>query len=325
MYQQPNGDYERRPKRSPLLFVLIAMLAVILILACVVFSLVLPMFQHEDVAQPTIFVEEEPAQEPGETVVMTAEMMHAEESVQALVASYGEQVAVSVQPLDDMMGFAINGDEQFVSASMIKLSILATYMHEVDEGSLNPQSSYQLKSSDFVGGAGVVAGSGAGTSITYATLAKDMIMYSDNTATNILIDTMGKDQINAHVQELGLEGTQLNRRMMRQDEGSENLITANDCAWLLREIARGSLASPEMCSYAEEYLLAQTDTEGIAEGLPSSVDFGHKTGSLSTVRHDGGIVYAPYPYVLVVLTSLDESTANALMARISAAVYENLE
>lgn len=79
-----------------------------------------------------------------------------------------------------------------------------------------------------------------------------------------------------------------------------------------------------MCAIAESYLLEQSDPEGLAQGLPANVPFGHKTGSLSSVRHDGGIVYGENPYVVVVLTSLDGGTANALMSNISRAAYAAL-
>lgn len=319
----PNGQ---APKRTALIVILAVLIVVVLALAGLAFSLGLFTHGQDQVSQPTVIVEEDRGEPDNQLYeVMTAEMMAAEQAVQGLVAPYGESVAVSVLPLDGTAGFSINGDEQFVSASMIKLPILATYMKAVYEGTVDPQDSYTLKSSDVVGGAGIVQNSSAGTSFTYDALARDMIMYSDNTATNIIIDTLGMNEINGFIQALGFDQTKLNRKMMHMEDGKENQITANDCAWILREIACGTLISSETCKFAEEYLLAQDDNEGLAEGLPSSVGFGHKTGSLTTVRHDGGIVYAPNPYVIVVLTSLEESTANQLMASISATVYENLE
>lgn len=328
MNQQMNEPNMAKSKRSPLIYVLIAMLVVLAVLVSVVVALIVPSCQKEEVEQPTIIVEseEEPeeAVEESTTMVMTAEMMEAEQAVQEIVAPYGESVAVSVEPIDDTLGFSINGDEQFIAASMIKLPVLAMYMKSVDEGIIESDATYALESNDIVGGAGVVGGYAPGTPIPYETLAKYMIMYSDNTATNILIDSMGKETINANNRDLGLENTKLNRRMMRMNEGSENQITANDCAWILREIAQGELVSVETSATAQEFLLAQDDKLGLIEGLPAEVRFGHKTGSLSTVRHDGGIVYALDPYVIVVLTSLDEGEANDLMSRISATVYEHL-
>lgn len=261
----------------------------------------------------------------GSAVAMTPQMEAARDAAEELLVDYGDDVALCVMPVDGGEGFSINGDEPFVSASMIKLAVLGRYMQAVDLGDLVPSDEYALRSDDFVGGAGVVAGNAPGTPFTYEHLAQCMIAYSDNTATNILMDTLGIDSINAYVSEQGLEGTQVNRRMMRVDEGVENIVTANDCAQLLLLIAQGSLASEDSCSKAQAWLLAQKDDQGLIRGLPSSVGFGHKTGSLATVRHDGGIVYAAEPYVIVMLTSIEESRANVLMEKVSRAVYEALE
>lgn len=260
-----------------------------------------------------------------EVVSMSEQMKAAEIAVRNIITPYGESVAVAVMPLDGTGGgFSINGDKAFTAASMIKLLVLAEYMREVDASDLDPADVYVLQTSDIVGGSGVVQEQSPGTPYAYAELARYMIKYSDNTATNILIDTMGKDLINLRSDDLGLTNTELRRRMMRVNEGEENYISANDAATLLCEIARHTLASEEICAIAESYLLEQSDPEGLAQGLPANVLFGHKTGSLSSVRHDGGIVYGENPYVVVVLTSLDEGTANALMSNISRAAYAAL-
>lgn len=259
------------------------------------------------------------------TTAMTPEMQEAEREVSALVAPYAESVAVAVVSLGEGGGFSINGDERFVSASMIKLLILAEYMQQVDAGMLDPDGIHVLDESDMVGGAGVVAGSSSGATFTYDELACHMIKYSDNTAANILIDTLGMEAINHRASALGLAQTELQRKMMHFDGDAENYISANDAAALLCGIAQHGLASDSTSEVAESYLLEQADSEGLVAGLPSSVRFGHKTGALDSVRHDGGIVYGESPYVIVVLTSLDEAKANSLMEEISRMVYEALE
>lgn len=271
--------------------------------------------------EPEETVEEEVSAGP----VMSPQMQQAQQAVESIVASRGDAVAVCVLPVDGGAGFSINGSESFVSASMIKLAILAKYMHEVDAGAIGPADQYTLKSSDIVGGSGIVQNSSPGTAFTYDRLAEDMIKYSDNTATNILLDTLGMDAVNSYARGLGLSGTKVNRLMMHTESGLENYVTADECAQVLLGIAQGTLASREACNKAEAWLLAQDDRAGLIQGLPSGVGFGHKTGSLATVRHDGGIVYGEDPYVIVVLTRLDESTANSLMAEVSRAVYGALE
>lgn len=246
----------------------------------------------------------------------------AQAEVEELVDGYGEGVAVAVLPLDGGEGFAVNGDERFVSASMIKLLILAEFMDEVDAGLIDLDDTYVRDANDVVGGTGVIQGEAAGTVYTFDDLARHMIMYSDNTATNVLIDTMGMEAINNKAAELGLQATDLQRKMMQLDTGVENHISANDAALILRGIANHTLASAELCERAEGYLLKQTDSEGLAEGLPDGIAFGHKTGSLDAIRHDGGIVYSDDPYVVVVLANIGAGEANALMERVSSTVYQ---
>lgn len=327
-----NDDLEQPGKRSPLVYVLVVLVVVFVALLCALAYVASPLYDHDSaqLQQPTEIANIENNQEidagtETQSPSMSAQMQAARSDVEGLVASYGDSVAVAVLPLDGSAGFSINGEEPFVSASMIKLPILATYLQQLSEGTIDGNDSYTLKSSDIVGGTGVLQNSSPGASFTYDALAKNMIKHSDNTATNILINILGMDAINAQAQQLGLDGTSLNRIMMDLDSGLENYITADDCALILRKIAEGSLASAEASGIAEGYLLAQEDNLGLAQGLPSEIGFGHKTGSLDSVRHDGGIVYAENPYVIVVLTSLDSSTANSLMASISKKVYADLE
>ena len=248
-------------------------------------------------------------------------MGEAQTAVQDLIAPYGTAVSVHVAPLDGSQGFSLNGNRRFVSASVIKLLILAEFMDEVDAGVRSLDSTYTLSEDDIVGGTGILQNNAPGSTYTYDELARYMIAYSDNTAANILIDSMGMSKINEKAAELGLGATQLQRKMMDLDSGVENYISADDAEKILFGIANHTIASDAMCTKAESYLQAQTDSEGLAQGIPASVPFGHKTGSLDSVRHDTGIVYAKNCYVIVVLTSLDASTANGLMAQISDAVY----
>lgn len=242
-----------------------------------------------------------------------------------LVEDYGDKVAVTVVSVDGEDCIAINGDEKYVSASMIKLLILAEFIDEVDSGAISLDDAYTTKVSDIVAGTGVIQNDPVGTTYSYDDLARLMVASSDNVATNILIDAMGFDAINAKAQELGLEKTELDRKMMQLDSGIENYISANDAASILRGIARGELGSKKLCKKAKGYLLQQSDSEGLAQGLPAEVSFAHKTGSLDSKRHDGGIVYADSPYVVVVLSDIGADRANQLMGEISATVYQQLE
>lgn len=239
--------------------------------------------------------------------------------------SYGEKVAVAVASVNGDNTIAINGDKQFVSASMIKLLVLAEFIDEVDTGKISLSDVYSSEKADIVGGTGVIQNEPVGTKYTYDDLARHMIMYSDNTATNVLIDIMGMSTINAKAEELGLENTKLNRKMMDLHSEVENYISANDAAKVLAGIAAGELGSKRMRKKAMGYLRKQTDNAGLAQGLPDDVVFAHKTGSLNSIRHDGGIVECRSPYVIVVLTKIGAQPANNLMKSIASTTYQLLE
>ncbi len=181
---------------------------------------------------------------------------------------------------------------------------------------------YYLDSSDCVGGTGEINALPTGTSLSYSELAKAMIAYSDNTATNVLIDSLGMDVINKEAESLGLNGTKLQRLMMDFDSKTENYICAKDAATILRGFTDGTIGDEDTSALAIDFLKSQVDNDALTQGLPDGIEFAHKTGSLNGARHDGGIVYASEPYILVVLTTLESPTANQLMCDLSKAIYE---
>ena len=267
---------------------------------------------------------EEEASELQVSPAVITNMSAAQAAVENIVSGYGENVAVSVRMLDGSGNFDINGDESMQSASMIKLLVLAEYLDELDVGAICADDTYELAYSDVVGGSGTMQGDPVGTEYTLDEVARRMVAASDNVGTNVLIERMGVEQIQAKADELGLAGTQIAHKLMiGANDGKWNMISANDAARILTRVAGGTLASADSCARAEEYLLEQEDGEGLAQGLPDGVAFGHKTGTVDNIRHDGGIVYAEHPYVICVLTkNVGYDTANTLMAQISAVVYE---
>lgn len=230
---------------------------------------------------------------------------------------------------DRIAGFSVNGDTSLVAASMIKLAVLAEFLDEVERGDIAMEEPYTVQAEDIVGGTGSVQSAGAGSTFTFGELARLMICESDNVAANVLIDRMGMDAVNARLEELGLENTQLVRRLMDETamaQRKENLMSAEDAAVLLAQIYRGQLVSETASAFALEALEAQTDSAGLAQGLPEGVVFAHKTGTLAMVKNDGGIVEAEKPYVLVVFCSgAEQSAAYDLMGKISTLVYEQFE
>lgn len=243
------------------------------------------------------------------------EIKELQQQIEELTQPYGSSVSVCIIDASNGNYCHVNSDKALVSASMIKLAVLCEYMHAVDNGQLDPADRVALKNMNVVGGTGLIQ-TERHASYTYDELCRYMIMYSDNTATNALINKLGQDAINERVQALGCKNTSLNRQLMALNTNTENWISARDAATILYKIKNGTAASSAMCAKALEYLSKQTDNEGMAEGISSGA-FAHKTGSLRSMRHDGGIVLGRHPYVIVALCDIGAGNANRLMKEIA--------
>ncbi|NGM18048.1 hypothetical protein GMI70_08625 [Eggerthellaceae bacterium zg-893] len=285
----------------------------------------------EEAAPEEAASEEAPAQDSAEAADTPLERRPIAENLAAtvsgIISSYGANASVtytSLSDLDDYATFAVDGSEPHVSASMIKLAIMAEVFDQVNNGYLALEDSYTVQESDIVGGTGTLQGSGPGTQLSLSDLVRHMIAESDNVATNMLIDLVGMDAVNEEAAKLGLNATSLQRYMMDTDAqaaGIENHMSSDDAAVILILIANGEFYTPELSQLATDFLSQQTDAGGIAGSLSSGETFAHKTGTLTNVRHDAGIVQGEAPYVLsVFVEGTDEGSALSLMGEVTTAI-----
>ena len=253
-----------------------------------------------------------------------------QQDIEALVESYGDSVSVYAVALDPQTFASFDGevavapDARHAAASIIKLPILACALETVTADELSLDEQITATQQDIVGGSGNIQSRGAGVSYSIDELLHAMIAQSDNVAANLVIGRLGMDTVNETCAALGLTQTVLARLMMDTDaqaQGRENYTSARDAAAVLRRLAAGTIATPELCERARGYLLAQEDARGIVEGVPDGVLVAHKTGSLANAQHDAAIVYAERPYVLAILTQdLEREQALALERDISFAI-----
>ena len=131
--------------------------------------------------------------------------------------------------------------------------------------------------------------------------------------------------MNEEASKLGLTGTVMARKMMDMvaaDQGMRNRMTSDDAATVLNLIATGKLVNEQMSELAMNFLLQQTINAGLTDAIPAGVQVVHKTGELIQAEHDGGIVLAAHPYVLVVMTEgIDNYLGVSVIADVSRAVY----
>lgn len=247
------------------------------------------------------------------------------QAIELVTAPYGETVSVTYLPVGSPAGIvSVNGATQHASASMIKLVVLAALLDKAAAGQIDLAAQVEVTSSDIVSGTGTVQDDGPGT-YELRELARRMIADSDNTATNVIVDLIGMDAVNEEASKLGLTGTVMARKMMDMvaaDQGMRNRMTSDDAATILNLIASGKLVNEQMNELAMSFLLQQTINAGLTDAIPAGVQVAHKTGELIQAEHDGGIVLAAHPYVLVVMTEgIDNYLGVSVIADVSRAVY----
>jgi len=242
------------------------------------------------------------------------------------------------QKLDGVMGLAlkdltsgeeffINGDEIMPQASSIKIAVLANVYLQAQQGKLKLSDEYTVRKEDLVPGSDIMLGLTPGvTRLTLRDLATMMVAVSDNSATNVLIERAGQENVNAMLETLGLHGTRLRRKMMdlkAAAEGRENVSTPREMMTLLETIYRGKLLNKEM---TEDFIkmLSTHKESAMLQGLPDDAQAANKPGELEAVRNDSGIVMVKNrPYILCVMTSYlkDEREGSAAIRRIAGLTY----
>lgn len=205
-----------------------------------------------------------------------------------------------VEPEDE---FAINADEVFPTASIIKVPILLEFYRQVEDETLDPSEIHPLSDEVKVGGSGVLQFLSDQTKLTLDDWARLMINLSDNTATNYMIDIVGMDNVNQLMERLGFQETKLLRKMQAQDidpEIEENLTTPREFSRLLMMIMNHYGLDAAVCEKTLEVLKLYKDGI-IRDSLPEDLVVADKSGWMGAVQCDGGIVYADKPYIVTVM------------------------
>ena len=221
------------------------------------------------------------------------------------------RVAETADRIDGVMGVAIldltdgrillhNADRVFPTASSIKIAILLELYRQDQEAHSGAKEKSQLDDNytfdpkDLVEDSRIMAGLTPGvTRVTNRDLAQFMVAVSDNAAANILIDRVGKDNVNAMLHGLGLSKTMLRRKMIdiaAARRGDENVATPQEMARLLEAIYKGKAPSKQATA---EFIKQLSTKKGsyIPRYLPESVQVANKPGELEAVRTDSGIVF----------------------------------
>lgn len=236
-------------------------------------------------------------------------------------------LAVAILDLSTGQKFLLHADEVVPTASSIKIAILAELLHQAQQGRVKLSELYTLQRADIVGGSGVAEALTPGvTRLTLRDLAALMISVSDNSATNVIIDRVGMENVNALLDSLGLTHTHLRRKMMdlkAAAEGRENIATPREMMTLLEDLYRGKVLNKQ---FTEDFfnLLSIHKESYIPRELPEDLRVANKPGELEGVRNDSGIVFTGNrPYVISVMTTYlrREKDGGEAIVHISNAAY----
>jgi beta-lactamase class A len=246
-------------------------------------------------------------------------------------AEFDGAMGIAVKDLTSSQTFFVNADTVFPQASSIKIPILLELLRQAQAGKLKLEERVELRRATMTGGSGVLLRFGDGTSaLSLRDLATLMIVLSDNTATNILIDRVGMDNVNGLLRELGLKDTKLQRRMMDIEAGRasrENLSTPREMATLLELLHKGKILDAAHTALAIEILKYPKSTS-LRRGVPPQVEVANKPGGIPGVACDSGIVLlAGRPYAISVMTTYgrDEEAAGRAITEASRSVFAYFE
>jgi len=249
--------------------------------------------------------------------------------------------AVAFKDLATGQTVLINDKQSFHAASTMKTPVLVEIMNQAKEGKFSLKDSILVKNSF----SSIVDGSPfsleasddsepelykqIGQKKTIEALAYDMIIASSNLATNLMIELVKAENVMATMKTLGANDIRVLRGVEDKkafEKGLNNSTTAYDLLLLFERIATNKMVSKKACKQMVEILLDQRFNEIIPAKLPATVKVAHKTGSITGIQHDTGIVYLPdgRKYVLVLLSKFegDEKNAVETMATVSKIVYD---
>jgi beta-lactamase class A len=259
----------------------------------------------------------------------------------ALASQHKGKVAIAVKHLGKGTSCYLGADEPMPTASLIKLPVMIETYQQAAEGKVKLKDLVTLHDADKVPGSGILTEHFSdGASFPLVDAVRLMIVFSDNTATNLVLDKIGIASTNKRMEAWGFPNTQINAKVFRGDTTSVNpertkrfglgSTTAREMVGLLEKLHQGKVVTPDACRAMLEHLKKCEDRDKFPKLLPEGLVVAHKTGSISTARTDAGILYLPGgPVAVCVLTAGNQDTrwrpdnaGNVFCARVAKEVHD---
>ena len=240
-----------------------------------------------------------------------------DERIKAEIQNFSGKVWIYAKNLDTGKDYGLRADEQVRTASTIKLPIMTEVFHQIAEGKLNWTDEIVLTKEKKQGGSGILFEFSDNTKIDLRTAVNLMIVVSDNTATNLILDKISADSVNAFIESLGLHQTRSLRKIGGGGESKAltetplyrtfglGVSSPRDMVKLLEMLEKGEVVSREASTEMLNILKRQQFKDGLGRGLPDTVQSASKSGALDRLRSDVGIIYTRRGRIALALTTDD--------------------
>ena len=248
--------------------------------------------------------------------------------LERLAAAAPGVVGIGVVDLSSGERWGVNDTLVFAQGSAIKIPLLIELFRRSDAGELKLTDRKTLTAADRTGGSSLLQYfSDGGSMFSLHDLAVPMIVQSDNTATNMLIDAVGMDKVNATMATLGFPQTKLQRKMIRPEasaRGEENVSTAREAVDLMARLSRCELPlTPASCAEVRRLLELPKGGE-FRQPIPSGVRVAWKPGGLEGVSTAWGLVALPgAPYAVSVMVNYGNAQVGDTVRAVSEAVFRH--
>jgi beta-lactamase class A len=257
-----------------------------------------------------------------------------------LAKAHKGKVCIAVKHLETGETYFLDADRVMPTASLIKLPVLIEAYLQADAGKFKLTDKVELKESDKVPGSGILTTHfSEGASLSVRDLIRLMIAYSDNTATNLVIDKVGIASVNKRMADWGLKETRLNAKVFRgsttsvdpkrTDRYGLGSTTAREMVRLLEELMLTERVRSALKQAIVGHLRKNEDKDKFPRFLPAGT-VAHKDGAVSNARTDAGLLFTPAGVIAVCVLSdrnadrrwASDNAGNLLCARVAKTVYD---
>lgn len=264
-------------------------------------------------------------------------------AVDAILKAHPEQtIAVAYRDMETGTSLLRNERTTFHAASTMKVPVMFGVFEAVTRGAMRLEDQVPVRNTftSILDGSPYALEPGddsdpelyaqVGSTVTVEELMRRMIVRSSNLATNLIIERIGAPAVMALMKQIGANDIRVLRGVEDEkayEAGMNNTTTAYDLMLIFKALAEKRVISPAASDRMIDILLAQEHNDGIPAGLPAGTRVAHKTGNITAISHDAGLVIEPDgdEYVLVVLTRGFQKgdDADRVIASIARAIHES--